>query len=185
MPEHTDISETFGQRVRRARERNGQSRAVVGGLVGRSAEWVKAVECGRLRTPRLSLLLRLADVLGVNDLADLTGDDRVTVATYAKTAHPSLSAVRAALSSYRLSGSDEEPDEAEELAAVYPRRGTCGTPQASTAPVSRSCCPTSSPTRSTPPAPSKARTGAEPSSPWPRRTIWRSSSSPSSPPPNW
>lgn len=116
MPEYTDVSETFGQRVRRARERNGQCRAVVGGLVGRSAEWVKAVECGRLKTPRLPLLLRLADVLGVNDLADLTGDDRVTVATYAKTAHPSLSAVRAALSSYRLSGSDEEPDEAEELA---------------------------------------------------------------------
>lgn len=65
----------FGQRVRRVRERRGLTRAVVGGLVGRSAEWVKAVENGRLQMPRLPLLLRLADVLGVQDLAELTGGD--------------------------------------------------------------------------------------------------------------
>lgn len=116
MPDHADIvPATFGQRVRRARERAGLSRAVLGGLVGRSAEWVKAIENSRLRTPRLPMLLRLADVLGVQELAELTGDDRVTAASYTKSAHDSLSAVRTALTTYRLSGADEEPEAADEL----------------------------------------------------------------------
>jgi transcriptional regulator with XRE-family HTH domain len=56
------------------RERAGKSRAVLGGLVGRSAEWVKALETGRLLTPRLPMLIRLAEVLGIDDLSALTGD---------------------------------------------------------------------------------------------------------------
>ena len=35
---------TVGRRIRHYRERAGLSRPVLGGLVGRSAEWVKAVE---------------------------------------------------------------------------------------------------------------------------------------------
>ncbi|TVL92261.1 helix-turn-helix transcriptional regulator [Streptomyces sp. SAJ15] len=120
MPADTDIASddstlTFGQRVRRARERNGLTRPVVGGLVGRSAEWVKAIENGRLNTPRLPLLLRLADVLGVADLAELTGDERVSAASYTKAAHSALPAVRQALTTYRLGGADEEPEGVEEL----------------------------------------------------------------------
>ena len=42
---------TVGQRIRHHRERAGMSRPVLGGLVGRSAEWVKAVESGRLLAP--------------------------------------------------------------------------------------------------------------------------------------
>ncbi|MFK4273241.1 helix-turn-helix domain-containing protein, partial [Streptomyces milbemycinicus] len=64
MPDNTNtphVPTTFGQRVRKRRERNGQTRPVVGGLIGRSAEWVKAIETGRLGVPRLPLLLRLAD----------------------------------------------------------------------------------------------------------------------------
>ncbi|WP_367125531.1 multiprotein-bridging factor 1 family protein [Streptomyces phytohabitans] len=106
---------TFGQRVRSARERAGQSRAVLGGLVGRSPEWVKAIEYGRLQVPRLPLLLRLADVLGVQDLAELTGEDRVAAVTHTKTAHASLPAVRTALTTYLLSARDEEPASGTEL----------------------------------------------------------------------
>jgi Helix-turn-helix domain len=40
-----------GQRILYFRARAGMTRAVLGGLVGRSAEWVKAVESGRLLTP--------------------------------------------------------------------------------------------------------------------------------------
>lgn len=117
MPHIPDTAPaTFGQRVRTARERAGQTRAVLGGLVGRSPEWVKAIENGRLRTPRLPLLLRLADVLGVQDLSELTGDDRVTAATSTKAAHDALPAVRAALTTYRLSGMDEQPEPGEDLA---------------------------------------------------------------------
>ncbi|WP_232265508.1 helix-turn-helix domain-containing protein [Streptomyces pactum] len=106
---------TFGQRVRRVRERNGQTRAVVGGLVGRSAEWVKAIENGRLKTPRLPLLLRLADVLGVDDISELTGDERGLATTHTKSAHAALSAVRDALTTYQLNDRDERPDVAAHL----------------------------------------------------------------------
>ncbi|HSA50011.1 MAG TPA: helix-turn-helix domain-containing protein [Yinghuangia sp.] len=119
MPEHTDTSaslpSTFGQRLRRARERAGLTRTVLGGLVGRSAEWVKALEVGRLQVPRLPLLLALADVLGVDDLAELTGDERLTIAGYGKTAHEALPAVKAALTMYDFTA-DDEPDTAIELA---------------------------------------------------------------------
>ncbi|MFE5026332.1 helix-turn-helix domain-containing protein [Streptomyces sp. NPDC056656] len=120
MSAHTDdtsrdYSPTFGQRARRLRERNGQTRAVVGGLVGRSAEWVKAIENGRLQTPRLPLLLRLADVLGVQDLAELTGDERLSASSYTKAAHGALPAVREALTTYSLGRVDDGPESAADL----------------------------------------------------------------------
>jgi transcriptional regulator with XRE-family HTH domain len=65
---------TAGQRVRHFRERVGMRRPVLGGLMGWSAEWVKAVENDRLLTPRMPLLLRLAEVLKVDDLGLLVGE---------------------------------------------------------------------------------------------------------------
>ncbi|MBB6173678.1 transcriptional regulator with XRE-family HTH domain [Nocardiopsis mwathae] len=116
---HDDVtppaSLTFGQRVRRFRERNGQTRAILGGLVGRSSEWVKGIETGRLKTPRLPLLLRLAEVLGVDDLAELTGEERLSASTYTKAAHNALPAVRDALTTYQLTVPDSEPPTAPEL----------------------------------------------------------------------
>ncbi|MGW1887779.1 helix-turn-helix domain-containing protein [Streptomyces sp. NPDC001970] len=108
---------TFGQRVRRARERKGQTRPVLAGLVGRSTEWVKAIESGRLSMPRLPLLLRLAEALGVDDLASLTGDERLTAATFSKAAHSSLLRVKEALTNYDVLARDEEPAPAAALAA--------------------------------------------------------------------
>lgn len=117
MPDVSDTpaEPTFGQRVRDARENRGLTRAVLGGLVGRSTEWVKAIETGRLQTPRLPLLLRLSDALGVDDLADLTGNERLSAATYSKAAHPALTKVKDALTTYRLAPSSEEPATAAEL----------------------------------------------------------------------
>lgn len=119
MPVHTDnpIPSTFGQRVKRARERAGLTRPVLGGQVGRSAEWVKALENGRFQMPRLPLLLKLADVLGVEDLSELTGDERLSSVSYGKAAHTALPAVKAALTSYHFTNSDEEPESADALAA--------------------------------------------------------------------
>jgi transcriptional regulator with XRE-family HTH domain len=88
---------TFGKRLRILRERAGKSRAVLGGLVGRSEEWVKALENDRLLTPRLSMLLRLAEVPGVTDVAELTGDQSLPVASVTKAAHAATPAVVAAL----------------------------------------------------------------------------------------
>jgi len=43
---------TTGERIRHFRDRAGMSRPILGGLVGKSREWVKAVESGRLQPPR-------------------------------------------------------------------------------------------------------------------------------------
>lgn len=93
------------------------SRAVLGGLVGRSAEWVKAVETGRLLTPRLPMLLRLARALDVADLALLTGNGvAVPVESFAGPAHSALAAVRSALTDDRLIGSPADAVDARHLA---------------------------------------------------------------------
>ncbi|WP_281248935.1 helix-turn-helix domain-containing protein [Lentzea fradiae] len=106
-PAHT----TTGQRIKSARERVGMSRPVLGGLVDRSAEWVKAVENGRLQAPRLPMLLRIAHALGVQDLADFTGDGHaVPVSVFAGERHMALTAVQAALTDYRLPGEVPPPD---------------------------------------------------------------------------
>lgn len=107
---NNDPGAPFGERLRRHRERAGMSRPVLGGLVGRSGEWVKGLETGRLLTPRLPLLLRLAEVLGVEDLAELTGDERLSAATYTKTAHEQLPAVARALATYTVIPTDGPAD---------------------------------------------------------------------------
>jgi transcriptional regulator with XRE-family HTH domain len=94
---------TTGERIKHFRTRAGMSRAVLGGLVERSAEWVKAVETNRLLTPRLPVLLRLARALDITDLARLTGNGvAVPVEVFAGTAHSALGAVRSALTGYHL-----------------------------------------------------------------------------------
>lgn len=107
---------TIGQRVRYFRERAGMTRPVLGGLVGRSDEWVKAVETGRLETPRLPLLLRLAEVLGVTDLAKLTGEQKLATATFTGSAHEALPPVTQALARYPVLTSGLTPVSAAELA---------------------------------------------------------------------
>ncbi|NEW29757.1 helix-turn-helix transcriptional regulator [Nocardia cyriacigeorgica] len=95
---------TVGARIKRLRERAGMSRAVLAGLVGRSTEWLKAVENGRLQPPRLPMLLRIAHALELADLAELTGNGyAVPVAVFAGERHGALTEVQAALTEYRLS----------------------------------------------------------------------------------
>ncbi|MFV2010786.1 MULTISPECIES: helix-turn-helix domain-containing protein [unclassified Micromonospora] len=89
--------DTFGSRLRTFRERSGKTRAVLGGLVGRSAEWVKALESGRLLTPRLPMLLRLAEVLDIDDLSVLTGDQSLPIASVTRAGHPAIDGVAAAM----------------------------------------------------------------------------------------
>jgi transcriptional regulator with XRE-family HTH domain len=116
MPEGRTGS-SFGERLQEYREGRGMTRAVLGGLVGRGEEWVKAVENGRIAMPRLPMLIRLSEVLQVNDLADLTGEERLTKATYGKARHPSLSTVSRSLAGYPQLRPDREPVSADALAA--------------------------------------------------------------------
>ncbi|MFC6931448.1 multiprotein-bridging factor 1 family protein [Actinomadura yumaensis] len=49
--ERMESGPDVGARIRYFRERRGMSREVLGGLVGRSGRWVKAVERGRSGSP--------------------------------------------------------------------------------------------------------------------------------------
>jgi transcriptional regulator with XRE-family HTH domain len=88
---------SVGSRLKVLRTRRGMTRDVLGGLVGRSASWVKAVEIGRIAVPRLPMLLRLAEALEVQDLAELTGAQSVPITLFAGPGHSRLPAVRAAV----------------------------------------------------------------------------------------
>jgi transcriptional regulator with XRE-family HTH domain len=106
-----DPAAPFGKRLQYYRQRSGKTRAVVGGLVGRSAEWVKGLETGRLEMPRLPMLIRLAEVLEIDDLADLAGEARLSKATYTKHSHESLNVIRGSLASYPLRDAQPVPSQ--------------------------------------------------------------------------
>jgi transcriptional regulator with XRE-family HTH domain len=109
----------FGVRLKALRQRRGLSREVFGGLVGRSSDWVKSVETGRLLMPRLPILLRIAEVLQLDDLADLVGDQSpLPVESVTRGAHDHGTEVADAL----LSAPDAPvPDQEPDLAALTAR----------------------------------------------------------------
>jgi transcriptional regulator with XRE-family HTH domain len=106
----------FSRRLRYFRDRAGMTRAVLGGLVGRSESWVKSVEAERFMMPRLPMLLRLAEVLRI-DLAELVGEQGPPIAAYSKAAHPALPKITEALTDYPISATPLTPISAAELSA--------------------------------------------------------------------
>ncbi|GAB3083835.1 helix-turn-helix domain-containing protein [Micromonospora schwarzwaldensis] len=106
---------TFGQRLKVYRERSGKTRAVLGGLVGRSAEWVKAVETDRILPPRVHMLDRMARALKV-DVSALVGElsDRSAVVNGPE--HPALASVRDAVNRFSISA-DVPPESLSGLRA--------------------------------------------------------------------
>lgn len=110
MPDATHPADlagkSTGQRIRSFRNRAGMSQRVLGDRVGRSGEWVKAVENGRLLPPRLPMLAQIATVLGVSDVAQLVKNTGgVPAEVFAGTRHSALSEVQAALTDYRIATS--------------------------------------------------------------------------------
>ncbi len=99
----------FGQRLQILRTRRGLTRDQLGGLTGRSGQWVKDIETGRRKMPRLELILRLAEILRVRDLADLTGDQSVHVDLFTGPGHPRLPAVKTAIDAFPLGTSRAAP----------------------------------------------------------------------------
>lgn len=108
-PDPADTALTFGQRLKIQRTRRGMTRDVLAGLVGKSASWVKALENGRLHTPKLAILLRLAEALRVRDLAQLTGDQSMPISLFTGPGHPRLSQVRAAINALPALSPREAP----------------------------------------------------------------------------
>lgn len=99
----------FGQRLQILRQRRGLTQDQLGGLAGRSGSWVRSLEGGRLKTPKLPMILRLAEVLRVRDLSDLTGDQSMHTALFTGPGHPRFAAVREALNALQLGGVDAPP----------------------------------------------------------------------------
>ncbi|WP_051847098.1 helix-turn-helix domain-containing protein [Streptomyces sp. NRRL F-5053] len=99
----------FGERLRILRTRRGMTREVLAGLLGRSDSWVKQVERGRLQMPKLPMLLRIAEVLRVADLAELTGDPAAGAVLFTGPSHPKLPAVRAAMDAFPEDGPGAAP----------------------------------------------------------------------------
>ncbi|THV43463.1 helix-turn-helix domain-containing protein [Glycomyces buryatensis] len=91
-----------GERIRIIRDRRGMTRPVVAGLVGKSPDWLKKIESGERLPPRLPMLIQLADILGVGNVAELTGDDPVAIGFPRKEAHPAVPAIREAIEETHL-----------------------------------------------------------------------------------
>ncbi|MFF2845483.1 helix-turn-helix domain-containing protein [Streptomyces sp. NPDC058001] len=109
-PADTHDQIAFGQRLKILRNRRGLTRDQLGGLVGGySAEWVKGLETGRRRVPRLPIILRIAEALRVRDLADLTGDQTAPVGLFVGPGHPRLAAVKAAVDAFPVTTGREAP----------------------------------------------------------------------------
>jgi ketosteroid isomerase-like protein/transcriptional regulator with XRE-family HTH domain len=87
----------FGARLRALRERTGKTRPVLGQLVGRSSDWVKSLEGGKILQPRMPMLIRLAEALGLSDLSELTGSQRIPIGAITKAPVPGMESVTAAL----------------------------------------------------------------------------------------
>jgi transcriptional regulator with XRE-family HTH domain len=88
---------TVGERIKFFRTRRGMSREVLGGLVGKTGRWVKAVESGQIQQPKIPTLISLAEALKVSNLAQLTGGQSMPVSMFRGPGHPSLPAVRDAI----------------------------------------------------------------------------------------
>lgn len=109
-PESTPLA--TGQRIRSRREARGMSRAVLAGLVGRSPDWLKKIERGERQLKSLPILLQVASILGVSDLAELTGTQSAPVASWAESSHPIVPEIRRAMHAASWSpASDAEPPE--------------------------------------------------------------------------
>ncbi|WP_062209244.1 helix-turn-helix domain-containing protein [Streptomyces sp. NBRC 109706] len=97
---------SFGQRMQLLRTRRGMSRPLLAGLVGRSPSWVKQVEAGKLHTPRLPMILRIAEALRVRDLSELVGEHPTHTALFIGPGHQRLGAVADALNTFPVEGGE-------------------------------------------------------------------------------
>jgi transcriptional regulator with XRE-family HTH domain len=92
-----------GERIQILRERRGLTRPVLAGLVGMSASWLKGIERGTRLPPRLPMLVKLAEVLGIDDVAALAGIDMelangsIPMSSFARIPHDAVPAIREAV----------------------------------------------------------------------------------------
>ncbi|MFC6011126.1 helix-turn-helix domain-containing protein [Nocardia lasii] len=122
MPTPDELAaKAIGERIQTIRTRTGRTRAVVAGLVGRSEDWLRDVEKGRLQhPPGLEMLLRIGQALGVRDLTEITGGHELLVGISRRAGHPVVPAIRAAIEGVDLTPAPS-PIDTTELAARVER----------------------------------------------------------------
>ncbi len=113
-----------GDRIQILRERRGLTRPVLAGLAGMSPSWLKGIERGTRLPPRLPMLVKLAEALGVTDVAVLAGADMdiggaasIPVRSFARIPHEAVPAIRDAVRDPLMS----IPDAAVDLTALASR----------------------------------------------------------------
>lgn len=99
----------FGQRMQIYRQRRGMSRPVLAGLLGKSTSWVKQIESGQIQPPKLPMILRIAELLRVRNLADLTGDQTLHIDLFVGPGHPRLAVVKAAVDAFPFTADRQAP----------------------------------------------------------------------------
>ncbi|MFE9454493.1 helix-turn-helix domain-containing protein [Streptomyces sp. NPDC006739] len=99
----------FGQRAQILRERRGMTQAQVADLLGVSPHTYRKIENGQQKAPGIETVLRLAEILRVRDLADLTGRPEARVDLFVGPGHPRLTAVKAAIDGFPLTNRVEPP----------------------------------------------------------------------------
>jgi transcriptional regulator with XRE-family HTH domain len=111
MSESLSSGLSRGERVRLLRERKGMTRPVLAGLVGRGPDWLKKIERGDRELTSYTMLIRLANALGVHDLADLTGEESVLVGAESRPVVPWVAELRDAVrgSLFPVAGASEAP----------------------------------------------------------------------------
>jgi transcriptional regulator with XRE-family HTH domain len=107
-PDPSAVPIAFGQRMQVLRTRRGMTRDVLAGLLGKSAGWVKQVENGTLKVPSLSIVLAIAQVLRVRNLAELAGPT-LSVDLFVGAAHPRMEAVAAAINRLPMTNARQAP----------------------------------------------------------------------------
>ncbi|MEU3218615.1 helix-turn-helix transcriptional regulator [Streptomyces sp. NPDC006971] len=87
---------TTGERIRYYRTKAGKSQAALAGLVGRSEDWLSKVERNVIGIDSLSMLIRIARELNLDNVADLVGS-AIDLSLVGGPEHPSVPAIRRAL----------------------------------------------------------------------------------------
>jgi transcriptional regulator with XRE-family HTH domain len=122
-PQNSDelAARVIGERIQNIRTRTGRTRAVIAGLVGRSEDWLRDVEKGRLQhPPGLEMLLKIGQALGVRDLTEITGEHQLLVGISGRAGHPVVPAIREAIEGVDLRPVPS-PIDTNELAARVER----------------------------------------------------------------
>jgi transcriptional regulator with XRE-family HTH domain len=110
---------SIGERIAIIRRRRGMTQAVLAGQLGRSVQWLSMIERGVRRADRYSILVPIADVLGVS-VAELTRDVPIE-SSRPDVRHEAGQAVRLALSGHSSVGAAAEPISGDDLVELRQR----------------------------------------------------------------